>query len=133
MTPWKVTWYFEPRDAATNQRIASLGDNVEECPDTCCIDWQNKPRKANLWRVSEAKAGFICNSKQSRNLSFVLYKQQGEGDIKQVSARRPIDEQKTNKDLFKFKIPRPKRLQPLIKGSSLLRRQQRKTKKISAN
>jgi len=131
MTTNKVTWYFEPCDATTNSRIASLGDDVEECPDTCCIDWQGKPRKANLWRASESKASFICNSKKSRGLFFILYKQEGDGDIKQISTHRPINEQKEN--LFKHKVPIVRRRKTLIKGSSLLRRQQRKSKKISAN
>lgn len=126
MTPQKVTWYFEPRDATTNERIAKMGEDVEECPDALCFDWQGKSRRANLWRVTDSKADFICNSRESRHLSFVLYKQIGEGDIKQIAAQRPIDEQKANLGLFKYKIPRMKRRKPWIKGSSLLRRMQRR-------
>lgn len=125
MSVHTVTWYFEAHDDHTNARIAELGDGIDECPDKICYDHEGKLRRAHLWRVPEPKAGMIYNSRRSRQMSFTLYKQVGEGEVRQVASMRPI----TTLDPFKFKIPYRRRRKPVIKASSLLRRQQRRARK----
>ncbi len=124
MSAHTVRWYFQPHDDYTNRAIAALGDPLEECHDKLCFDRKGKSLWAHLWLVPESKAALIYNSRRRQRFSFTLYKQVGEGDIKQHDVMRAIKQP----DTFTFKVPHRRRKKPWVKGSSLLRRMARKKK-----
>ncbi len=85
----RVYWYFEPSDAASNAMIAGLGDRIDECPDKKVTGHDGKRKAVNAFRADEASAAFIFSSKGFKRLSFVLYKQDGDGPIIERQTFRP--------------------------------------------
>jgi hypothetical protein len=85
----RVYWYFEPSDAASNAMIAGLGDRIDECPDKKAVGRDGKIKRVNAFRADEASAAFIFKSKGFKQLSFVLYKQEGDGPIMERQTFRP--------------------------------------------
>jgi hypothetical protein len=85
----RVYWYFEPSDAASNAMIAGLGDRIDECPDKEVVGHDGKRKAVNAFRADEASAAFIFKSQGFKKLSFVLYKQEGDGPIIERQTFRP--------------------------------------------
>ena len=90
MSDTKITWYLEPRDASSDAMIAGLIDSVDKCPDKEVIGFDKAKKRVNVFRADEAKAAFVFRSKGFRKLSFTLYKQEGDGDILEHQAFRPL-------------------------------------------
>lgn len=76
-----VYWYFEPLDARANEMIMNLGEGVDECPDKEVVLRDGAVKKVNVLRVEDLKAAFACESRKFKKISFVLYKQVGDGPI----------------------------------------------------
>lgn len=80
----RFTWYFRHLDDLTNQAIASLGDGAEACSEMTCLDLNRTKRTYDLWRVTQAHAQIIWNNRDQKPLKFLVFRQIGQGPIRQV-------------------------------------------------